>query len=244
VLAVVGARETGAFAATIDDEKTYATKIVFGHAAAGAFALGEPELVTGLWRHLDPATGRMLVVWATPDEDGANRVRATILDGKPTARVVELGTDAPRTLCMTRALAYVGTDDQTFQTDGAMMAAVPYADGDFWLKTCGDTSALLSNDSNEYVVCSDTCRKVRLPGARGSQVSTLANDQVLSVFILGKVLAVWRENKEPLFYALPDVYDARVVVSDGKTVDVLAVSVPDKKVDDHVAVTLRVALPN
>lgn len=198
--------------------------LTLARASGETFVADKPFPVVGVAVTADP-TGRALLAWTAPDGTAIGM----FFDGRtaqPPARVsFKADRGAPRTACLTNDRGWVAGDDglsswaQSFDQTG-QPASTFQAHA---LLGCGADAALLQRQgSQEFEVCSATCRTVELPRMRSSRVATIAHDKVVAVVARPGVLGVWREGGAPAFYATATNLRPLRALSDGKVIDVLA----------------------
>ncbi len=236
----------------IDDSLVgFATEdgLVFAHGKGTppAFTLDKPIRAGVTQIAFDPIAGRALVSWAelpplsaraAVDPEAPGPLVGTIVQNGAPIQVVNIGTGDPIHSCLSRRHGFVVTSNQElmrFDASGAMPMEI---DRDHSLVGCGASGALLSEyGSTRFTVCDDAgCRLVELKGARPSDYAALASDHVVSIAVRERVLAVWSEKAPPAFYRLPEKVVPRKVISDGKTIDVLAESATENKPLHYVLV--------
>lgn len=223
--------------------------IVFAHGKGSppTFTLDKPIKAGMTQVAFDPIAGRAMLVWAElqpprknnqyPDMNLAPLVGTIVENGAP-IQTINIGAGQPHYMCQSRRHGFVATGrGEVFRFD--VTGAVPLSvERSFSLENCGPGGALLADaGTTRYSVCGDgDCRLVDLRGARPSDHATLANDHVISVAVRDRVLAVWSETNAPAFYRLPEKVVPRKVISDGKTIDVLAESATENKPLHYVLV--------
>lgn len=239
----------------IDDSLVgFATEdgIVFAHGKGTppVFTLDKPLRAGMTQIAFDPVAGRALLSWAElpplsvrasrasvdPDEPGP--LVGTIVQNGAPVQTVTLGSGEPVYSCLSRRHGYVVTSNRELMRFDASGAMPLQFDPAFSLEGCGASGVLLSDaGTTRYTVCDDAgCRLVDLRGARPTDHAALASDHVISIAVRERVLAVWSEKSAPTFYRLPEKVVPRKVISDGKTIDVLAESATENKPMHYVLV--------
>ena len=223
--------------------------IVFAHGKGNppAFTLDKPVRAGTTQIAFDPIAGRALVAWAelpplsvraSVDPDAPSPlVGAIVHDGSP-VQTIAIGSGEPMYSCLSRRHGYIVTSShELMRFDASGTTPLPI-DANFSLVGCGAGGALLGDaGTTRYTVCGDAgCRLVDLRGARPSDHAALANDHVVSVAVRERVMAVWSEKTAPTFYRLPEKVVPRKVISDGKTIDVIAESATENKPLHYVLV--------
>ncbi len=170
--------------------------------------------------------GRGLVAWRAA---GKQMIRwlAPLTSGTTTGPL-----EVPETIdgaCFTADRAWLQTPQGLIMFSDGKLARSVYADP---LVGCTAEAALTRNDDEvgeSYELCTESCRKVTLPGApRDASVTTL-DGKLVAVAAHDGVLGVWREQASPRFFALPELVHPILVgkwpvlaLTDGKVIDVLA----------------------
>ncbi len=183
--------------------------------SAGPAAIDRPVDPQQTAYGIDPS-GRAAIAWSTPD--GA--LHGMLLRPGAPAKPVELGSGDPGLVCLTADRAWVAAGEQYVAFDDA--GATPHVLPHDSLVGCSATAALLEQTTQRYAVCTTSCREVDLSAARYNVIATLAGDKVVAVATRGNVLALWRENAAPEFFATDAPIDPRYALSDGRVLDVVA----------------------
>ncbi len=191
--------------------------LVIARSQNGPFAADKPIEVGRMAFAMDP-TGRGLVAWTGPTEDGP--LRGFIAkDGTP-PKIVELGAGFAAQACLTPTQAWVGGENQFIAFDDA--GATPHVLPEHELVGCTAEGALLHKyGSTHYAVCAETCRIADLTGLRPTSVATVAGGKVQAIRARGRVIGVWTEGKPPRFFATEQAVTPTLAYSNGRVIDVL-----------------------
>jgi hypothetical protein len=149
---------------------------------------------------------------------------------------IALGTGMPTYSCLSRRHGFVATSNGEllrFDAQGATPMQVAPSSA---LEGCGAGGALLIDASSRYTVCDESCRIAEPKDARPSDDAALAADHVITIAVRERVMAVWSEKSPPTFYRLPEKVVPRKVISDGRTIDVVAESATENKPLHYVLV--------
>ncbi|MFN0253893.1 MAG: hypothetical protein ACKV2T_43920 [Kofleriaceae bacterium] len=224
--------------------------IVFAHGKGNppAFTLDKPISAGMTQIAFDPIAGRALISWAElpppskraldDESDAPTALVGAIVQNGAQVQTVQLGSGSPSVSCLSRRHGYVVTYQDVLRFDASGATPLEVDTDKFSLEGCGAGGALFADaGTTQYTACGDNgCRLVDLRGARPTEHAALANDHVVSIAVRERVLAVWSEKSPPAFYRLPEKVVPRKVISDGKTIDVLAESATENKPLHYVLV--------
>ena len=235
----LGARVLIAVGSFTDGLVAYATSngLVLARAHGAAFVAEKRVDVGRIASAIDPG-GRGLVAWEAPPgpkgdpESGPTRGFIATTGAAPT--IVELGSGAPSSACLSATRGWVAVQDQLVGFDGK--TATPHVLPEHELLGCTMDGALMHKyASAHFVVCNDTCREAEIASLRPTNVATIAGGKVIAIRTRGRVIGVWSEGVAPRFFATEKSVTPTLAYSDGKVVDVLGET-------EDAAVVVRIPL--
>lgn len=244
LIAAVGPFEDSLVGFANDDGINFA----HGKGSPPTFTLDKPFRAGMTLLAFDPIAGRAMIVWeeepspsarASVDPELPKPIVGVIAQDGAALKTISLGNGFPILSCISRHHGFVSTSErQLIRFDAAGDIAMLPIESGFRLSGCGAGGSLLEHDNTtRYQVCTDAgCRMAELQGARPAEHATLASDHVVAVDARERVLAVWSEKSPPAFYRLPEKVVPRKVISDGKTIDILAESATENKPLHYVVV--------
>jgi hypothetical protein len=213
-------------------------QLAIAHAHEGAITADSPlRIVTGVTG--TDTDGRIALVWMTGDRE----VHARILKPGGDEPIVELtevvspGTkpaqkmqrpDPTSAPCLTRDRAWIMFNNEIVAFGGGKPAVKLPGPGTL-IGCTQDAAVMRSFTDASYILCSETCRTVKLPGAPTLATIAVVNGKLVAVAEHGSVLAIWREDAEPAYFGLPEQAAPVLAhewgamgLSDGKVLDVIA----------------------
>ena len=196
--------------------------------AKGGTITAEPPIKIIDARATTDVDGRVAVVWSTSPTAHFGRVLKPGAADEPQA---ELPGTVTGQLCMTR--------DRVWTQDAATAVAFgggrPLFRKDLHgarLQGCTADAALFHHfdQPTQLAICTDDCRDVTIASAAPTYAATtVVGGKLVSIAAHNGVLGVWRENQEPIFYALPEAAQPvlahewpAMALTNGKVIDIIA----------------------
>ncbi|CAN5342375.1 hypothetical protein BH11MYX1_BH11MYX1_27300 [soil metagenome] len=197
-----------------------------GQAAPDALsATAEPAVAhDGLEAAVD-VDGRAAIVWRA-GKTTLGRILRTMdgaVDEAPVNLESQLGS-----VCLTTDRAWLSTSTGIVAFGGAN-PVTQRARLNYRLLGCTKEAALLRSaaTASSYLICSADCREADLPaGAPPRSTVTAVANKLVAITSHAGVVGVWREDRAPVFYGLPELAEpldeAAMAATDGDVIDVLA----------------------
>ncbi len=235
--AIIGTPMAGEVVFNTDKQLVIARVSITDEKPAGVLGvtLDPPVASAGAQTAID-VDGRAAIVWRDAKQ-AHGRILQAGTSSSPAAPartdepVADLGDNPLGATCLTEDRAWVSTGTGILAFGGGKPVAMRANPFYVLLGCTNDAVVLRSLDPHKpFLICTDDCRSVQLPpGAPELSAATAVGGKLVALASHGAVLGVWREDRAPEFYGLPDVADPvmaqewpAMAMTDGTIIDVLA----------------------